>query len=451
MPSIKFLNRLSRAAGPGIWYYGAAKELGLNQTYGLRELATVPLLLPYLTHPFPPLVSSMVAGLTLNPNRAATAAMFFINGLSFGSWAARVPSIKEAIGMTPSMLGWALICMGAGALLSIMSLGPVITKFGSRRITIGSCILTLLTFVSIGTAANYVMLLLLVFLFGITAGLMDLAMNTNAVVVEKKLNRSIMSSFHAAWSIGGMAGAAIGGFMIWHGSTILTNFACVAAGAAVLALALSAYLLDDKPDAEESGHHDASLAATTGPAAKQISLITLAVICCCAFLSEGAIADWSALFMLEVVRTEQGNAALGFAAFSMAMAVGRLTGDSFIARFTDAGALLTGGVLSTIGILLVVSFPVLYVSPFGFIFAGLGLSVQVPITFRLAGHSTERPPAESIASVARAGYFGLLAGPSIFGYLADWLGLRASLTVLIPIGVFTIVMALRIRRSLAQS
>lgn len=146
----------------------------------------------------------MTFGLTFNPHRAATSAMFFINGITFGSWAARVPSIKEAIGMTPSMLGWALICMGAGALCSMLSLSSVITKYGSRRLTIASCFLTLLTFASVATASNYIMLMILLFVFGMAAGLMDLAMNTNAVVVEKKLDKAIMSSFHALWSIGGM-------------------------------------------------------------------------------------------------------------------------------------------------------------------------------------------------------------------------------------------------------
>lgn len=393
------------------------------------------------------MVAFMVFRLTVNPNRAATSAMFFLNGITFGSWAARVPSIKEAIGMTPSMLGWALICMGAGALLSIMSLGPLITKFGSRRITIGSCFLALVAFVSIGTASSYIMLLCLLFGFGITAGLMDLAMNTNAVVVEKKLDKPIMSSFHAAWSIGGMVGAAIGGFIASQGGTVMQNFAWVAGGATVVAVITSRYLLEDPPNSSSTAHGTSeSSSIDVGASGAKISLFSLAIVCCCAFLSEGAIADWSALFMLEVVRVQQGSAALGFAAFSMAMAVGRLTGDSFIARCTDAGALLIGGVLATIGIMLVVSFPGFYVAMAGFTCAGLGLSVQVPITFRLAGHSTERPPAESIAVVARAGYFGLLAGPSIFGYLAEWVGLRASLAVLIGIGLFTVLLALRIRR-----
>lgn len=231
----------------------------------------------------------------------------------------------------------------------------------------------------------------------------------------------------------------------------MQNFAYVAGGATLVAAIMSRYLLDDQPNtskppdvAADSSSNEAAVST------KHISLIALALICGCSFLSEGAIADWSALFMLEVVRTEQGNAALGFAVFSMAMAVGRLTGDSFISRFTDAGALLTGGVLSTIGILLVVSLPVMNVALAGFTCAGLGLSVQVPITFRLAGHSTDRPSAEAIASVARAGYFGLLAGPSIFGYLAEWLGLRASLAVLIGIGLFTILLALQIKRFLSR-
>lgn len=230
------------------------------------------------------------------------------------------------------------------------------------------------------------------------------------------------------------------------------NFVYVAGAATLVAAIMSRYLLEDPEDSSTPNQGAAdSIGTDAGVSTKHISLIALATICFCSFLSEGAIGDWSALFMMEVVRTEQGDAALGFAAFSMAMAVGRLSGDAFIARFTDAGALLIGGVISTIGLLLVVSFPVFSVVLAGFTCAGLGLSIQVPITFRLAGHSTDRPSAEAIASVARAGYFGLLAGPSTFGYLAELLGLRASLAVLIGIGLCIVMLALQIRWSLAKS
>ncbi len=284
-----------------------------------------------------------------------------------------------------------------------------------------------------------------VFVFGFFSGLMDLAMNTNAVLVEKKLNKSIMSSFHAAWSIGGMIGATVGGLLESIAWTLIQHFAVVSAGGLILALGSQHFLIAEKD--LDDGDDDTSTGggSTCGVSPAHVSLLILSTICCCSFVSEGAIGDWSALYMQDVVKADPAIAAMGYAAFSFAMAGGRLSGDAVITRYTDGGALLAGGILSALGVLLVVANPNQYLALAGFACAGVGLSVQVPISFRLAGRATSRPSAEALASVARAGYFGLLAGPSIFGYLAEWFGLRASLSVLMIFGISTVALALRIR------
>lgn len=385
--------------------------------------------------------------------------MFLINGFTFGSWSSRIPSIKDAIVLTPSLLGWALLCMGCGALLSMSLIGPVITKVGSRKLTIWSCLLTVLAFGCVSFANSFVTLMAVLLAFGMSSGTMDVSMNTNAVSVEKFARKPIMSSFHAAWSIGGMAGAATGGLLASMHWSVFQHFWHVCLVLAILALSFVNSLIDD-PSQPQPQTTDPSDPPVTPPDSTtdtsitnvtSVSLIALSIACFCSFISEGAIADWSALFLMDTVGADVGFAALGFAAFSLTMAAGRLTGDHIIARYSDAVALLMGGILSSVGAAIVVAYPHQYLSLAGFAVAGLGLSVQVPICFRLAGHSADRPSGEAIAIVARAGYFGLLAGPSLFGYAAEWFGLRASLAMVALFGMVTVVLALQMTRAKTAS
>lgn len=331
--------------------------------------------------------------------------------------------------------------MGCGALVSMLVMGPVITKQGSHRITQISCILTLLAFAALSLSHSMISLLVLVFIFGLCSGLMDLAMNTNAVSVEKKMGKPIMSSFHAAWSFGGMLGAAVGGVLTAWKWSLVQHFSCISLGATIVSLAFFASIIRDSASYEQQSENNV---VQNG---NELSLFALAIVCCFSFISEGAIGDWSALYLREEVRVSESIAPLGYAAFSFAMASGRLGGDFVIKKLSDLGALLAGGILTVIGVLLVVAYPEPYSVVSGLVMAGLGLSVQVPITFRLAGHSPSRPSAESIAVVARAGYFGLLAGPSFFGYLAEWFGLRWSLSVLVLLAVCTVFLALNLHLS----
>lgn len=381
----------------------------------------------------------------LNASRWATCIIFLINGMTFGSWASRIPSIKESIGLSPSLLGWALLSMGGGAILSMSFMSPLIKKYGSRFLTTWSCLLGLIAFAAISLSHSFEVLICTNLIFGVFIGFMDVSMNTNAVSMEKRIGRPIMSSLHAAWSIGAMLGAAIGSILIVLHWNVQQHFALIAIILGLMGLVGSRLLVDDVKDDEKNPGSDANKGST--PDATHLSIFLLSVLCFCAFLSEGAIADWSSLYMRDVVKSDEGIAALGFSAFSMAMAFGRLTGDAVIVRFKDAGTLLAGGVLSAIGVLLVVAYPQQYLSIGGFFIAGLGFSVQVPITFRLAGYSTAKSSADAIAIVARAGYFGLLAGPSLFGYLAEWFGLRSSLTTLLLFGFCTISIALYVVRS----
>ena len=327
--------------------------------------------------------------------------------------------------------------------MSFMS--PLIKKYGSRFLTTWSCLLGLIAFAAISLSHSFEVLICTNLIFGVFIGFMDVSMNTNAVSMEKRIGRPIMSSLHAAWSIGAMLGAAIGSILIVLHWNVQQHFALIAIILGLMGLVGSRLLVDDVKDDEKNPGSDANKGST--PDATHLSIFLLSVLCFCAFLSEGAIADWSSLYMRDVVKSDEGIAALGFSAFSMAMAFGRLTGDAVIVRFKDAGTLLAGGVLSAIGVLLVVAYPQQYLSIGGFFIAGLGFSVQVPITFRLAGYSTAKSSADAIAIVARAGYFGLLAGPSLFGYLAEWFGLRSSLTTLLLFGFCTISIALYVVRS----
>jgi MFS family permease len=385
---------------------------------------------------------------TLQAERVAVSAMFFVNGFPFGSWAVRIPSVKDALELTPGNLGMALLCLGVGALIIMTLIGPAITKYGSRAVTTVFCLLTVVAFSLLAFVDSFWLLIAALLFFGMASGGMDIGMNSNAVNVEKNYARPIMSSVHAIWSFGGMAGAALGGFLASQGWSIQSHFLLVACFSLLIGLVASRFLSKDVEGAVDAG---ADAAQSVDRSVVHVSLLVTSVVCLMSFVSEGAIADWSTLYLRDVLRADLGIAALGFSSFSFAMAGGRLAGDAVITRFGDAGALLAGGILSLCGALCVVAYPHPYIAIAGFTLAGLGLSVQVPIAFRLAGHCSSRPPGEAIAFVGRAGYFGLLAGPSIFGYVAQLTGLRTALSILILLSLVTMVLALRIRAQKLQA
>ena len=370
---------------------------------------------------------------SLKMARWAVLAMFFTNGALLASWLSRIPQIQANLTLSEGQLGLVLMGLAAGVLIALSTAGGLISRFSSRAVTAGGGVLicVLLPFLSLMPTA--ISLGGCLFLFGAAMSVMDVAMNAQGVDVERALERSLMSSFHAAFSIGGFAGAAIGAVMAYFDIGLGLHFMMVGAVFLVLILLSAPRLLSVAEKAEPG--LDAPVFQLPVRA-----LWPLGAVAFCSSIGEGAMADWSAVYLKSVVGTTDSLAAFGFAAFSITMTAGRLLGDNLAMRFGGVTLVRTGGVIASIGLLLAIIFPQTGTVLLGFASVGAGLSIVVPLAFSAAGNVPNLPDGVGIAGVATIGYAGLLAGPPVIGLLAEATTLRVSMVlVLLLVGslIFT--------------
>ncbi|HET7093595.1 MAG TPA: MFS transporter [Thermomicrobiales bacterium] len=364
--------------------------------------------------------------------RAAVAAFFALAGIAMGSWVARIPAVQTRLALDPGALGLALLGISVGAVLAMPSSGWLIARWGSRRIVetagLAACALLILP----PLAPSGLLLWLALAAFGAAYGVLDVSMNTQAAAVETRYGRPIMSSFHGVFSVGGLAGAASAGFIASRGVGPGPHLFAVAVILAAMALVARRQLLPPAADA-----------ASGGPAFARPSraLAGLGAIAFCVLLAEGAIGDWSAVYLTSVLGAAAGVGAAGYAAFSLTMAAGRFAGDGLAERFGPVGVARSGGVLIALGmaLTLLVDRPVLAIA--GFAVAGVGMAGLFPVALTAAGRTPGVPPATAIAAVATLGYLGFLAGPPAIGMAAQAAGLRVGLTLIVALGIAVTLLA----------
>jgi predicted MFS family arabinose efflux permease len=292
----------------------------------------------------------------------------------------------------------------------------------------------------LGLAPSLVLLVAALAFAGASAGSLDVSMNAQAVTVERGYGRQIMSSFHAAFSLGGLAGAAAGGAAASLGVGVAPHLAGVAVLSAVF-LVLAYRLMLPADGGEDRGP---AFARPTR------ALAGLGVISFCVLLGEGAMADWSAVYLRGTLRTGPGSAAAGFAAFSAAMVAGRLLGDRFTARFGPAALVRAGAAVSAVGfgLSLAVARPAGALVGFGC--AGLGFSIIFPVALSAAGRAKGAATGPAIAAVATAGYFGFLVGPPSIGFVAEAVGLGVALYIVVGLSAVIVVLAGSVGRGYAE-
>lgn len=360
--------------------------------------------------------------------RIAVSVIFFINGFGFASWVPHIPTVQTRLGLSPSHLGLALLAMAAGALASMPLSGAMVARFGSRAMTMGGSVLFCALVALPVRATDFVLLVASLLVLGAANGTMDVSMNAHAVAVEKRLGRPVMSSFHALYSLGGLAGS--GSSILWLslGLTPPVHMTGVAVLCLVSVLGASRFLLAEVP--EEQGATGQAFMLPRGP------VLTLGLLTFMVMMVEGGMADWSAVYLRQSLGAEVGLAGAGYAVFSLAMATGRLTGDWLTQGLGPATLLRVGGALATCGLggALLLHHPVAALVGFGCV--GLGLSNLVPVLFSAAGRMPGLSPGVGIAAVSTTGYGGFLVGPPLVGFLAEQTGLPLAL------GLFVLFLAL---------
>lgn len=352
-------------------------------------------------------------------------AVFFLNGVLVASWFVRIPAVQEGLSLGEGALGVALLGSAVGAMAAMPAAGWLISRFGSRPVVLGAGLCLGASLLLPALAPGLPSLTLALVALGASNGALDVSMNAHGVVVEKGYGRPILSSFHAAFSLGGLAGSALGGLAAAWGAGVFSHFLAVSTLSALAFLPAFAAMLPAGADAGGGG----------GPAFRwpTRALLGLGVVSFCVLLGEGAMADWSAVYLEDTLGTGAGLAAAGYAAFSLAMTAGRLAGDRLNRRFGPVALVRSGGALAAagLGISLAVAHPPAALA--GFACAGLGFSIVFPVALSAAGHSGDMPPGSAIAAVSTAGYLGFLVGPPAIGFLAELLGLGGALYLVVAL------------------
>jgi MFS family permease len=352
--------------------------------------------------------------------RVAVAVVFFITGTAFATWAARVPAIKEGLGLSAGGLAVALGGLNGGAVLALPVAGGMVGSLGSRPVLGASLGVYLAALPLAALAPDPVLLACALFLLAAGNTGVDVAMNTQGVLLSRCCGRPIMGSLHAMFSLGGLGGAAAGSLLASVGVSALTDFALVAVVLAVAGAVATTALLPDPP----AGGGGFSLALPGR------CLLVLGSIAFCVLMAEGVVNDWSAVYMRESAGAGPGLAAAAFATFSLGMVAGRLLTDR-VRSVLEPRAFIAGcGTVAGLAALLTVVAAVPAVVLLGDAVVGLGVAGVVPVVFT---HAASRDPEHSgsaIAGVSTIGYLGFLAGPAIIGGVAEMTGLRTALATL---------------------
>lgn len=362
----------------------------------------------------------------------AVAAMFILNGALFGIWASRIPAVRDKLDLTHETLGYGLLFMAAGAVCSFPITGRLTDRFGAVVLTRYIAVFYTVSLILLALAGGFWSLAAFLFVFGAFHGSMDVAMNAWAAEVEQAYTKPVMSSFHAMWSLGAGLGALSGFAAVQVGLTVIQHF--LLAGGIVVGLALAlAWVRWESRRAAVSGGKVFALPSGV--------LILVGFTALCGALGEGAVADWSAIFLRDVTDAAESIAALGYAVFSVAMVAFRLAGGFVIARFGPVVTARFGGACAALGVFCVVSAAEAGLALVGFAMMGIGYAVIMPLAFSRAASDPSVPPGQAIASVATLGYGGLLIGPPLIGFLAEMLTLRIAFTALLPLAVFIVLLA----------
>ncbi|MFG1608135.1 MFS transporter [Actinoplanes sp. NPDC049265] len=368
----------------------------------------------------------------LRRGRIATSLIFLLFGTALGVWTARIPAVKEDLGLSDGRLSFALLAFAAGCIAGMVLIGRLTDRFGSARVLVPAAVLEGVLLVPPGVSPGLVTLCVALFAFGTVHGTLNIAMNANAAEIERAMGRPVMSSFHATYSIGGFLGAVVGSLFARAGLSAGVTLLSVGLAAVLLAAAASRWVLRSGPAPTDPA------AGPDGPppGGRHLLLVFYGVVVLCTLVGEGAAADWSAVYLRDHLATTEAFAAYGYAAFAVMMTVGRIFGDWFARRLGAVAVVWTGGLVAAAGLGagLVLDHRVAGVAGFGLL--GIGLSCVAPQFFSAAAGVDPRRAGQALSIVVSIGYLGFLIGPIAIGSAATVVGLPTALWIPVVLAAF---------------
>jgi MFS family permease len=362
--------------------------------------------------------------------RFAVGTFYFGMGLSFATWASRIPDIKTALHLTEGDLGSILFALPMGQLIVMPFSGKMVTKFGSHRILVFSLIMYVLCLANLGLATTALQLSLGLFMFGLFGNLANIAVNTQGVYTEVLFKKTIMSSFHGMWSFAGFTGALVGLGMLALNLNPLHHFLIVVAFN-------FKFLIRAKEKLKDKGQKKKLF---TKP---DSALLWLGVIGFCSMASEGVMFDWSGVYFKDIVEAPGPLVILGYTSFMIMMASGRFLGDGLINKFGRERVMQISGVMISGGLFTAVFLPYIIPCTIAFMLVGLGVATIVPTVYSMAGKNPTVPPGEALTIVSSVSFLGFLMGPPVIGHIAQNFGLQFSFAF---IGVFGVLIAFMVSK-----
>jgi len=365
------------------------------------------------------LISEIVAWPRERREQLSTRIAFFIAGFVMAAWAPLVPFAKARAAIDDGMLGLILLCLGVGSIVAMPLAGALVARFGCRLVITASTVLLCLTLPTLATVSGPPLLVGAVLVFGAGVGALDVAINIQAIIVERASGRSMMSGFHGQFSLGGIAGAAGVTALLGAGSSPFAATLCVSAAILVLLALAAPHLLPYGARRE-------------GPffAVPHGVVLFIGVLCFIVFLTEGAVLDWSAVFLTSARGMDASYAGLGYAAFALTMTVGRITGDRIVQRHGRSNVIVFGGLCAALGFAFAALVPYWQIALLGYALVGVGCSNVVPVLFTSVGRQTVMPEHVAVPAITTLGYAGILAGPALIGLVAHAVSLSVAFLML---------------------
>lgn len=352
-------------------------------------------------------------------HRISTYTGYIILGFAFGMWAMLVPFVKDRLLIDKAELGLLLLQIAFGAVISMFFTGLTAAKIGCRKTVILSTSLIIICLLVLSVSGSIFIMAVFMFLFGVGLGMLDVTLNIQGALVEEGMKKHLMAGFHSMYSFGVFFGILIVTYLLKHFTYITAVYIITGLIFLLLVFSIPALL-----------NYGGEVPQKLFIKPTRI-LFILGMICFIAFVAEGVILDWSALFMREVRKIEPQYAGYSFSLFYITMGIFRLLGDKIADKFSIKNILFASSLTAVAGILIMLYIPYNWASFLGFILAGAGLANMVPVTISASGrYKGNMPLSIAVSAVATIGYFGTLFGPSVMGFVSEMTNLTTAFTLI---------------------
>lgn len=385
-------------------------------------------------------MTSEVVTDSLKRTRIAVFIFYFAQGICFSSWASRIPDIKNTFGLDDAAWGTILLMIPIGQICGMTLSGLLVSRLGSKRIFPIAIFGYVAMLLLIGLANTKYYLIINLIAFGFFGNFCNISVNTQAITLERMYGRSIMASFHGGWSAAGLIGASIGLLMSSLRVTPFVHFAIVAA------LVIAAVILNLRYLQEDVKHVKTKEEIASSKKNKpERFLFLLGIVAFCGMAAEGAMSDWSGVYLQDVVGTSQRLAPLGLTTYMITMASGRFVVDKASARFGKKRIVQAGGCLIFLGLFLAVAFPNLIITIIAFMIIGFGTCSIVPTIYSIAGQKTKISTGMALTIVSSISFIGFLLGPPVIGYISNLTNLRYSYALIGLFGLCIVFLTSRLK------